>query len=566
MREVSDGQRELDFVRAYRASARKSEHILSHLAIIERDKEASVIYPLAESDLQKLLEGKSDSERYKWRKGDVKQFSDIVEKSYDLAEGLEFLHHGLHQGSDLSCRHGDLKPNNFLIFSNGWKISDMGLAKVKDTSNNETGIQKSTQTSMKPGCGAYAPPEMSKPETTSLGRASDVWPLAAIIMELMIWGLGGPSAWDKFTKDRKGLFHKNGVLSPVVDNELHSWPKVYLGPLSQLFHGNDEQAREFLRNLEKALRSAFEIDPGQRASSKVFLDSMSKVLKHFRPTKQDHKETQMVLQIRKSSSPKAVDFLEDKFTKHTRHSIFHASYFKPTEQIRISNDTESAIRKWMQQPIPSALCVLTGNHELISAITREVYYTARTMDFTVVKFLTLGRYDNNATKGLGASLDLVYCFIHQLLKYLELDPQKYELAKLPTRDLDVDPTTSNENFELALDVLSDVIKTQQEMTDSRPIIVIMDEFWNICPRMASEATQRQWRRLLELLGCTIRTANSGMKTSPPLASPIFKTLLRVNGWRSALHGLGFSGAVCIPSPTDHMPNNLRNTLKAALKC
>ncbi|KAG7008041.1 hypothetical protein G7Y79_00007g021660 [Physcia stellaris] len=559
MNEASESQRELDFLRKYRENSRKSKHIMVHLAIIERGNEAHVIYPLAQGDLQKLLEGKLGS--LQWDEGDAEQFRDIVRKSCDLADGLDFLHSDMRNYSNLVCRHGDLKPNNFLVYENEWKISDMGLARVQATSTDETGVRKTTKTTSKDGCGPYAAPEMSGPEGTLIGRETDVWSLAAIIMELIIWGFGGPSAWADFVQRRedcsRGLFHKDKALSPAVDQELRSWPIVHCTKMSKFLRQGEIQASEFLKDMSEALRGAFEIDPDKRAKSKDFLNSMENVYYHFVTPKKMKLgiATMNKLEIRTRPSITAWEALQRKFDEHRSNEIFSPDHFKPKEQIRISNETKDCIQKWIRRPTPSALCILTkpGKERLhVSAIIHEVYYTARCMGYEVIEFLTLNRYDRTATT-LQAALDFVYCLIFQLLKNKPEDQLKeYDLHKLDIEDASV---SSKVKFESAINILKQVIQTRQKDQNSKPAILIVDEFWQVCTITTLDTTRQQWKILLALLGCG--KENTGLFP----ATPNFRILFRANGWFNDLSDLGFSGGMCTPPANFDLSATLRNTLK-----
>ena len=390
MNDASESQGELRFLRQYRDISRSSKHIMVHLAIIERGNEVSVIYPLALGDLQKLLEGKIDS--YQWRSGDAGQFRDTVRRLCDLADGLDFLHSDMRSYSGLICRHGDLKPNNFLIFDTGWKIADMGLAKVKTTSDDESGVRKTTKTTSKYGCGPYAAPEMNGPDESSVGRETDIWSLAAIIMELIIWGFGGRLAWNNFVRRRrecsKGLFYENNGLSRIVEEELQSWPDVHRGKLSKFLQDDDERASQFLKDVVKALRGAFEIDPNKRANSKEFLKSMEKAYQHFEKPMRTKQGPMISENLGITIDPSIATWgaLQKNFDEHRQAEIFKGS-FQPREQIRVPTETAIDLQKWIQQPTPSALSVLTRRENQwlrVSAIMHEVYYTARCMEYSVL--------------------------------------------------------------------------------------------------------------------------------------------------------------------------------------
>ncbi|KAL8825208.1 MAG: hypothetical protein Q9170_007883 [Blastenia crenularia] len=562
MNDASESQRELDFLRRYRENSRKSNHIVVHLAIIERGSEASVIYPLATGDLQKLLEGKLDS--YQWVDGDTEQFRGVIKISCDLADGLDFLHRAMHDYTSLVCRHGDLKPDNFLLFSDGWKISDMGLARVKTISDNESGVKKTTKTTPKNGGGPYAAPEMSGPDL--IGRETDVWSLAAIIMELIIWGLGGQEAWSNFVRRREvssnGLFHNKTTLSRAVDEELRSWPEVHCGKISKFLGEDTTQASHFLKALTQALRAGFKIDPKSRAKSKEFRNSMDNVYGYFEHPQKGKREMMNFnsLQIRPQPLNTAWEALQRKFEEHRRAEIFRPEYFKPNEQTRVSNETQHDIQRWIEQPTPSALCVLTGTDNAwlsVSAITHEVYYTARFMGYEVVEFLTLNRYGRAATSSQ-ASLDLVHCFIVQFLKAKPSDQlEAYSLDSLAIEDKLLPDEVK---FESAVRVLGLVIETLAQDRQSKPVIIIVDEFWQVCARAALAKMRQQWEILFGLLGC------GRISAGRPVVAPNFRILVRASGWLGDLKELGFEGTVCIPSPSEkHNFQTLGNTLEDILR-
>ena len=559
MKDASESQGELRFLRQY--LSRGSKHIMVHLAIIERGDEVSVIYPLAIGDLQKLFEGRLESRP--WKEEDAGQFRDIVRKLCDLADGLDFLHSGMRSYSSLVCRHGDLKPNNFLIFDSGWKISDMGLAKVKNISDDESGVRKTTKTTSKDGCGPYAAPEMGGADEDPIGRETDIWSLAAITMELIIWGFGGPSAWDAFVHRRqecsKGLFYESNALSPIVDQELQSWPEVHREKISMFLDGDEKRAWRFLKDIVDALRKALEIDPNNRANSNDFLQSMEKAYKHFeKPVK-----AMKVLAATPKLELRAITAwgaLKRKFEEHRNAEIFTKGSFEPREQIRVSNETVVDIESWIHQPTPSALCMLTGSKNEwlhVSAITHEVYYSARRKEYDVVEFLTLNRYDHTSTP-LQAALDFIYCFIYQLLRdKTDNQLQECDLDRLTISD----PTLSEKiKFESAVDVLGQIINLQQYSPRSKPRIVIMDEFWRVCTRATLDVTEQHWKKLLILLGCATARVSGILNAGSTSVAPDFRVLIRANGWFDDLEDLGFRGKMCRPSLAKHDGLILRETL------
>ena len=299
--------------------------------------------------------------------------------------------------------------------------------------------------------------------------------------------------------------------------------------------------------------------------TKDLLNSMERVSKHFEsPLEVEHQiTTSETPETSTSVSTTASSLLQRKFEQHRQHKIFNPEYFKPKEQIRVSNETESAIRKWLRQPTPSALCMFQeGVTEWrISAITREVYYTARLHGYPVVEFLTLDRY-GRAPTSLQAGLDFVHLVIWQLLKIKDAQDQDHGLDGLA---VEASTLPDEAKFEAAVTVLGKVIEALGHDGKSKPVIVIVDEFWHVCPRTATNATKEQWKRLLALLGCAGIGTNGKANADSSSVAPHFRVLIRASGWLSDLQNLGFSGAWCTPSSTKYGVPTFRGVLSEVFK-
>ncbi|KAL9039976.1 MAG: hypothetical protein Q9180_002202 [Flavoplaca navasiana] len=541
-----DAQRELEFVRDYDKSTRTSNLLVAHLAIIEKGiSDTSILYPLAQGDLQKLLEGSLMCKE--WPDNDPSRFHKIIKKCHSLADGLAFLHNEFYNEGVLVCRHGDLKPNNFLIFEEEWKISDMGLARVKDCSSDEHGARITTKTSRTAGCGPYAAPEMM-PEGAMVGRSTDVWALAAIIMEVIIWGFGGPNAWKEFEKQRRqcggGHFHHNNQLNRAVENELNMWPTRNLTQVARYLQGNESLAGQVLRDLVQVVRKALTINDKERATSKELLADLKRVLKHVPKSSELGTEPQSLQQLyiheegnTTTTTTTTSALLRTKLDKHLKHDFFQ-KFSAPRVNICVSSDTQSSIKKWIRSPTPTALGIGGDNIRIsVSSITHELYYTARSKDYKVVKFLTLDRYDDPPRDPLKPSLDLVYCFIEQFFEcWGGIDRETYNLDQLGIHD---DTASSYEaKFAAAVAVLGDLIKTYGPRHTQKPLIVIIDEFWRVYPGEATETVKQQWGLLLGFLGCA-QSHETSASTLPPL-----KVLIRTEGSCIRLKSLGFNGATC----------------------
>ena len=148
-----------------------------------------------------------------------------------LIAGLFLLH-------DVGCCHGDLKPDNILVFRSEnfhlkafpWelRIADFGLARVFE---DATHSRKHTR--MMSGAQRYEPPEVNrevnKPHPDSdepRSRQYDIWSLGCIFLEFIIWKCFGKEKLEKFNQElgdrRVEKFWKrdaNGryIVHPVVE-------------------------------------------------------------------------------------------------------------------------------------------------------------------------------------------------------------------------------------------------------------------------------------------------------------------------------------------------------------
>ncbi|RAY33089.1 protein kinase, partial [Enterobacter kobei] len=160
-----------------------------------------------------------------------KNFSEIIEAFIPLAETLEQLHmQGIY--------HRDIKPDNFLYFSDRLYLTDFGLVKFPE-SGNLTPERRDV------GAKFTMAPEMRRIAYKADGEPADVYSFAK-------------SLWIALTKQSLGFdgqFIRGSTLS------LSNYEKdVYLSPLEDLLHKSTDN------------------DPNLRPSIKVFKDELIKWL------------------------------------------------------------------------------------------------------------------------------------------------------------------------------------------------------------------------------------------------------------------------------------------------
>ncbi len=123
----------------------------------------------------------------------------VLEQLCGLSDAIWSLH-------QRNCRHGDLKPDNILIFANPSSeirlvIADVGLAKVHSQATrmrkDHTGTMSGTQ--------KYEPPEVQN-EKAARPRVYDIWSMGCICLEFIIWGLWGHEGL--YTFEKKSCLHQ----------------------------------------------------------------------------------------------------------------------------------------------------------------------------------------------------------------------------------------------------------------------------------------------------------------------------------------------------------------------
>lgn len=128
--------------------------------------------------------------------------TELVEQLLGLADAICAAHNLDSKGTNF--RHGDLKPDNILWFTNGTvlgrlKIGDWGLAKqhyfVTEKRTNKTSTMHGTL--------RYEPPEV-KTGAGVLSRLYDIWAMGCIILEFIVWLLYGDDELKRFSLEVKG--------------------------------------------------------------------------------------------------------------------------------------------------------------------------------------------------------------------------------------------------------------------------------------------------------------------------------------------------------------------------
>lgn len=208
----------------------KSPHIIKPIAAytVAHNGDQCLIFPWADGGnlidyWVKFSQAPHPPNRLRW----------IINQVVGLSSALEESH-------EINMRHGDLKPENILWFKqdNGqeiFQIADLGLATFHQKELN-TGLRINTPTITPPGTSRYEPPETdeqrSNKKPTARSRAYDVWSMGCILLELLLWLLGGYRAVEDL-KSQTAYFWKEAPGRQRISYEIHPEVVVYMDHISE---------------------------------------------------------------------------------------------------------------------------------------------------------------------------------------------------------------------------------------------------------------------------------------------------------------------------------------------
>lgn len=212
-----------------RFSGSTNKHLVSLLTAYQRGTECALIFPWAHCNLKDMW---SDSEMWKdkgmpWGnynppvKGpgtplDKKNLLWILLQCRGIASGLVQIHHyettesrtKVHdQNRKLYGRHGDIKPENILLYRNRHDPDDLGTLVITDF--GLTRFHSETQRTYFrkreiPATPTYRPPECVV-EDCYISRSFDIWSYGCVLLEFVAWYLGGRELVQDFVNFRRTI-------------------------------------------------------------------------------------------------------------------------------------------------------------------------------------------------------------------------------------------------------------------------------------------------------------------------------------------------------------------------
>ncbi|RSL49633.1 hypothetical protein CEP54_012338 [Fusarium duplospermum] len=146
-------------------------------------------------------------------------------------------------------RHGDIKPENILLFEEGdyngtLRIADVGLAKFHaDATERRELLKEITKT--RTGTTRYLSPEFVHED--QIPRVFDVWALGCVFLEFLIWTLHGYDRLSSFRKASSSYFWDKVNGEFVINAEVHTW----IDNIEQILRGSETALESLLYLIEE---------------------------------------------------------------------------------------------------------------------------------------------------------------------------------------------------------------------------------------------------------------------------------------------------------------------------
>ncbi|KAE9574089.1 hypothetical protein CGMCC3_g9891 [Colletotrichum fructicola] len=188
------------------------KHLIRYLFCCERADSYFIAFPWADGGNLEHL--------WKLHTSDPGLMLWSLQQMLGISGALQKLH-------EINCRHGDLKPGNILHFKEGGRgrlvIADVGISKVHKLATN----MRVGDTNTRATTPAYEPPEALMETDKPRPRRYDIWSMACIYLEFIIWMIYGFDAIASFTDardDRRSMAIKqtsNFFTLRGADPEIH---------------------------------------------------------------------------------------------------------------------------------------------------------------------------------------------------------------------------------------------------------------------------------------------------------------------------------------------------------
>ncbi|KAF7502288.1 hypothetical protein GJ744_006167 [Endocarpon pusillum] len=229
---------------------------------------------------------------------------------WKLVDALLWLHEQLtvKDRPGLCCAHMDFKPENILIHEDAdsqvgrWMITDLGIFVFKKLNLEDDDAEKKVDPGVKTvgdlGIklmtlktqtinaqvkqeGTYQPPEAHRSGSRHVGRKSDMWSFACVLMVVLTFALGGAKLCDEFREERargqkadyfylekKGV--KKGMENDLKPSEITLYLSANKEVETRLYRQAEKHQTEahWLRQCADLVAQMLRIEPKERLSAK----------------------------------------------------------------------------------------------------------------------------------------------------------------------------------------------------------------------------------------------------------------------------------------------------------
>jgi serine/threonine protein kinase len=196
-------------------SGNTHRHLISLLAAYQRGNDCCLLFHWANCDLKKMWEDQEPGDPL-----DKRNLEWVLEQCQGIANGLRQIH--CHQTTEVRTgrlsnggglehriygRHGDIKPDNILLFRSKDEIephdrgtlviADFGLTRFHSDHTRTYFPKRSI-----PATPTYRPPECDM-ENCAISRSFDIWSYGCVLLEFITWYLGGWTLVKDFVQKRQ---------------------------------------------------------------------------------------------------------------------------------------------------------------------------------------------------------------------------------------------------------------------------------------------------------------------------------------------------------------------------
>jgi serine/threonine protein kinase len=214
----------------YRIQRLNHNHLIKVIASFKKGQDYFFLFPWADGgDLQHMW--KDPVRNTEHRKPEMIQW--VLEQMKGIASGVKELHHPSDSPtSGENGRHGDLRPDNILLFIEDSKNHPRGTLRITDAGlsrfHEKITSKRTAGTNTQGGSIEYAPPESRKEgKDVKRSRKYDMWSLGCIFLEITIWVLGGIAEVKGFRDARKTERSENYQYYQIIKNKSGETYKIH---------------------------------------------------------------------------------------------------------------------------------------------------------------------------------------------------------------------------------------------------------------------------------------------------------------------------------------------------